>query len=447
MYNANKNPNNKRAWKSPDQYSALLQKGPFVPSEEYLKHLEKRQAYKMITHSLPKSSREHGIRINYGIVDAMLVDDVRDSIKNNFEKAVSIDTKFLKGFIDLGFQTKDEADDAALVQLIIKNQKIPVIRTRYSGDQNIFITIDQIPTNYPRKWIIQQLESGLSGYGEVLQFEMQTDDVLPNLAMSKAIAIIAPNEEVRKDKDLIPRRAHLIDSEDKCTETFRIYPEDATPVCSHCDSVGHRIKSCPFTVEGLQRQLEDTTEDISDKDNPENGEEFDEKVEGGSFSYEWGHLSSYLIIDGVTNRERKQAKEFLKNQKVAEDQPKGVEDKAQQTQSLNNQVLIQPEPVIEIINQTVDNISPISTISNENFSKPQNPPISQNPPTYAKVSQTAPKLVIQTAPKPNSQTKNKPTKLVNSPPSNSTSSSKISLRTRSTNYTAASPNKGASKLR
>ena len=68
------------AKQSADQYSALLKKGPFVPSVQYLKHLEDRQAYRNITHALPKSSIQYGVRVNFGLINPMLVDPVSEAI-------------------------------------------------------------------------------------------------------------------------------------------------------------------------------------------------------------------------------------------------------------------------------------------------------------------------------------------------------------------------------
>ena len=47
--------------------------------------------------------------------------------------------------------------------------------------------------------LITRLKVGLRNYGKVLKFEMEEDELLPHLAMTRAIAIIAPNKDVSQD--------------------------------------------------------------------------------------------------------------------------------------------------------------------------------------------------------------------------------------------------------
>lgn len=317
-----------------DSYAALLKKGPFVPSTQYLKHLEDRQAYRNITHALPKSAIQFGIRINFGIINPMLVDPVSEAIGKLFPKAVSIDTKLVKGFIDVGFKTADDANAAATANMTVNDKVIPITRTRYSGDQNLFISFDSLPTTMGRKELLQELREGLGNYGEVIQLEMQRYDLLPNLAMSKAIAMIKPNKNVAKDLTIIPRLAFLYDK-GVPTADFRIHPEAAPPICSNCKAAGHRVRDCPDLIEGLEREDDDDMDDDLD-------------LSSAQAPCPWGDDKNYKVVDPVTRKERQIAKRNRKEladqaaqddpqnvevqPKGAEDQPKGTKDQPKDTQ-------------------------------------------------------------------------------------------------------------------
>ena len=213
---------------------------------------------------------------------------------------MSIDTKLVKGFIDVGFKNSTLADSAAVVKMVVEDKVIPITRTRFSGDENLFISFDSLPTTMGREELIEGLGKGLAEYGEIIQLEMQKYDLLPNLAMSKAIAMIKPKPEVAKDLKIIPRRAFLYDNEVPTSE-FRIHPEAAPPICSSCQSAGHRIRDCPSLIEGLDRS-EETEMDHED----------DIDFDSACTAYPWGETANYIIVKPVTQKEKQEAKKALR---------------------------------------------------------------------------------------------------------------------------------------
>ena len=282
-------------------------KGPTV-SKELLKYLEKHKAYKTITHSFPKSSIDHGIRVTLGHFNALMMDELKVQLKTCLPSAVSTEPKWYKGFIDIGFKSADEADKAALAIIQVQGQPLDITRTRHNEDENLYISFSKLPTDMSRNELTARLKVGLASYGKILKFEMEEDAFMPHLAMSRAIAIIAPKPDVRDNISIIPRNAFFyVGEEGDISREFKITPEDAPKICNFCDCVGHVAAACPQTVEGLDLLLNEV-EDVN----------MGEGDISTALSYPWGEFSDYVVVDPVTQQQKKEAKKALKKKQQAE---------------------------------------------------------------------------------------------------------------------------------
>lgn len=288
-----------------EEFNTLSRRGDFNPSEAWLNNLNKHELFKNISFAFPRANVEHGIRIKFNPKHPYMLDAVFDAIEPTYPKAVFIDPKYLRGIIDLGFQCKEDADEAAKIPLMIKSSGVPTrvatTRTRYSGDSELFITFEDLPTSEKKENIVQGIQEGLKEYGEIVQLEFQTP-YKTKLACRKAIALIRPSPEVSEDMTLIPRRAFLQlsnpDGSGRASRTFKIYPERAPPICTVCSNLGHRAEACPTTVEGLDRASDDTMEDMED--------------DSALATYRWGETTAYKIVEPVSNQERREANIALK---------------------------------------------------------------------------------------------------------------------------------------
>lgn len=285
-----------------DNFNALGKRGPFQVTTNYLSYLEKHSLYKNLAHAYPKSSIKHGVRIRFCTKFPATLVAILENIKKVYPKMVSIDPKYLKGTIDVGFKTKDDADEASTNDFIVKlggiDQHIATTRTRYHADEHTFIAFEGLPMDVEREEIQLALEEGLASYGEIIQLEYQECHLVKGMAMPKAIALIKSKPEVTKNISLIPRYA-FFKIGNEATSTFKVFPEAAPPICQKCERVGHRATACPTTVEGLLR----CEEDFSMDDDIENI---------ATSAFMWGAHTTIKVIDPVTQKERKLAAEALK---------------------------------------------------------------------------------------------------------------------------------------
>lgn len=279
-------------------------------SKEFLKYLDTRKSYKTINHSFPKSIMEHGIRISLGNFNAVMMDELKQQLKTTMPNAVCTAPKWQSGFVDIGFRSAVEADQAALTIITIQpNNTLQITRTRFREDENLYISFSKLPTTIPRAELMARLRQGLNNYGRIINFEMEQDELLPNCAMSKAIAIIAPNKTVREDPTVIPREAFFFLGEKQtiASRTFHVKPEDSAPICKECNAIGHMQFECPRTVAGIQLLMkEDSMEDQYD-----NAE---------IVPSEWGTEASINVVEPVTTATKKEAKKALKKKAYAEKQ-------------------------------------------------------------------------------------------------------------------------------
>jgi hypothetical protein len=136
---------------------------------------------------------------------------------------------------------------------------------------------------------------------------MEEDECMPHLAMSRAIAIITPNPEVSDNISIIPRVAYLYDSNGNVSREFKVNPEDAPTICNHCDCVGHVAAACPKTVEGLDL-LMNSDDEVS----------MGEGDISTALSYPWGEYSDYVVVEPVTQNQKKAAKKAINKKKQLE---------------------------------------------------------------------------------------------------------------------------------
>ena len=136
---------------------------------------------------------EHGIQISLGNFNASMMAELKMQLKTLIPNAVCTAPKWENGFVDIGFQSAVEADKAALTIINLQpNRTLPITRTRLRKDENLYISFTKLPTTIPRQELIARFRNGLTKYGRIVEFEMEQDDLMPQCAMAKAIAIICP---------------------------------------------------------------------------------------------------------------------------------------------------------------------------------------------------------------------------------------------------------------
>ena len=237
--------------------------------------------------------------------------ELKMQLKTLIPNAVCTAPKWENGFVDIGFQSAVEADKAALTIINLQpNRTLPITRTRFREDENLYISFTKLPTTIPRQELIARLRNGLIKYGRIVEFEMEQDDLMPQCAMAKAIAIICPRDEIRQDKTLIPREAFFFMGAEKNSDASRVFnikPEDSAPICAHCNALGHMQAACPKTVEGMRLLM---SEDEMDTDWSATND----------LAYEWGTEACYEIVEPVTAFEKKEAKRALKKKALEQKQ-------------------------------------------------------------------------------------------------------------------------------
>ena len=251
-----------------------------------------------------------------------------------YPKARGIEKKYYQGFFDLTFHNAADAEEAAAIPLVVNNRRIPTSRCRWNQDETIYITLTKIPTTLTREDTIKQLTKGLETYGEIINFEMESDDILNHLTMPRAIAIIKPNEEVLADLTLIPQSAYLYDDQtEQVTEGFRISPETAPPICGSCNCIGHQATACPKTVEGIQQLMDEQDDDMDD----------DNKLYTNDHEYPWGETANYKVVELVTPHARRAAKKAIARQRREEREAMVAEVHSEMMAQITSSILETPD--------------------------------------------------------------------------------------------------------
>lgn len=128
-------------------------------------------------------------------------------LKTLIPNAVCTAPKWENGFVDIGFQSAVETDKAALAIINLQpNRTLPITHNRFKEDRKLYNSFTKLPTTILRQELIAKLRNGLTKYGRIVDFEMEQDDLMPQCAMSKAIAIICPRDDIRQDKKLIQEK-------------------------------------------------------------------------------------------------------------------------------------------------------------------------------------------------------------------------------------------------
>lgn len=294
--------------------------GTFRPNKDYIKLLEQNVLRGGFGCTRPKSMYKHGIRIFFGDVDPMLVREVGDAASKVFVNHTHARSSLEKGFFDMAFASKLEADEAAKVILKVNGKLIPTARTRYNEDGFLFIGFDRLPCVLTRASTQEMLLEGLKAYGEVQDFELQTDPIFPNSGASKGFAIIKPYQNTRDAWDKIPRKACFEDQEGNQSSSFRVFPERVTPQCKKCHAIGHMAANCPNLLERVKKAAAD----------PDAMEEFDgddwiesiEEEEVVEEVFVWGEQADYDRVEPMTYAQRKELSEIKRREKEQKSEEK-----------------------------------------------------------------------------------------------------------------------------
>lgn len=275
----------------------------FKPIKEYIKLLEENVIRGGFGSTRPKSTYCHGIRIFYGDVYPMLVKEVADAAKKTFTNHTHAYAALEKGFFDMAFAKKWEADKAAKVILKVNNKLIPMARMRYNEDGFLFIGFDKLPCVLNRTITQNLLMEGLKTYGEIQDFELQTDPLFPESGASKGFAIIKPYQNTRDAWDKIPRKACFENDEGGKSAAFRVFPERVTPQCKTCHAIGHMAVNFPNQLDKVRRAAVDP-DAMYEIDGYKWIESFkEEKIEEEVFT--WGEEADYARVKPLTQLRKK----------------------------------------------------------------------------------------------------------------------------------------------
>lgn len=281
----------------------------FRPSREYIKSIEQNVLIKGFGHTRQKSQFLHGIRIIYGDIDQMLYLEVAHAANETFKNHTQAHSVLKKGFFDLAFTTKLEADEAAKKVLKVNNKLFPVLRTRYAGDGCLFIGFDKLPCIYNRAQTQELILEGIKSYGEVQDFELQTDPLFPMSGTSKGFAIIKPYLDSKEAWDKIPRKAYFLKNDIKST-TFNVFPEKVTPQCHTCQAIGHVASSCPDQLTKLKSAINDPLE--MEEIDGDNFLDWNQESSKDAETFEWGEEADYARIEPLSNSQKKEMIEIKK---------------------------------------------------------------------------------------------------------------------------------------
>ncbi|KAI0226374.1 hypothetical protein L0F63_002664, partial [Massospora cicadina] len=206
------------------------------------------------------------------------------------------------GWLDLGFESKEAADEAAAVRIVVDLPEgqwvIKTKRTRWTKSNQIFLTFGFLPTMVKRDILEQHLKDGLAVYSEIQSFEMQRFTLMPHLCTGKAIAVLIPTEEIVKDLTQIPHSI-FIDIAGHTTDPFWVTVDSAPPICTHCDAFSNKAHACP-TKEGVTFQEHPLAAMAS-------GEAHYEPTANTKEAFPWGAQGCYLLVKPISPQERKKA--------------------------------------------------------------------------------------------------------------------------------------------
>lgn len=309
--------------KTPPQKQDPLKRGPFQPTEAFLRFVQENLYNRKTSYSKPKSIYRHGLRVLFAECDPFLLFEISKLAQDTFVKHTAAHSVIDKGYFDLAFKNAADVEEASNIVLKINNRFVPTIRTRYASDTNLFIGFDGLPCTMDRELLINFLKEGLMCYGQIVELELNRDPLFYNSSSSRGYAIIEPLPGISEDISLIPRLAHF-EHERFRSSTFRVTPEKAPLSCTLCHNLGHTNNACPDQLAKLFKKPFDTASE-PDSDNME----IDEEVDGDELldnisetggptdlneSYVWGDLSYYKVINPTTKEQRREAQSKFHNE-------------------------------------------------------------------------------------------------------------------------------------
>ena len=322
-------------------FTRSTKKGPFIPTEGWMKFVTSERWFEDITRALPKSPVPHGVRVNFR-GDPATFQEAAKAIATTYPKAVSLQQSPLKDFFDLGFLTKEDADQAAeevfTVEVTDHKGKItkttlPTTRTRFNKDTTLFISFEALPLDMSREEVESQLKNGLAKYDVIVQFELLKNPYMSHLSTAKAMAMISPLDAITTAS--IPRRATILKADGTTSSEFKVFPEQTPPICALCSALGHREALCPSTIEGVWAAEEANQQEPA-------GSEATGTQANALKPLPWGSLAEYQMVAPITNCQKKaQAKA-----KQSQNQPMDAQDPIQMESHdapANSQAITQAE--------------------------------------------------------------------------------------------------------
>lgn len=211
----------------------------FVPPKDLATHLAKFSPTPKNPLNRPKSNMKYGIRAEYGQLFPYYNPDLVRALKPLTDIAGFIEIKPFKGYIDLGFQSIEQANYAATIQVTYKDTNIPITITSHHSQPTLILQLVNLPTHLPATTLRSELIKGLDKYGSNPQLQFDVPNETPHLAGPSAIATITLHATI--DPSNIPPWA-VVNSAPN--DPFNIKFEAAQQSCIKCKTAGHLTRNC-----------------------------------------------------------------------------------------------------------------------------------------------------------------------------------------------------------
>lgn len=217
---------------------SLTQK-KFIPPKDLTAYLAKINPIPINPLNRPKSSVLYGVRIKYGDLFPYYSQALLDAIKPLTCSAGYIDIRPYKGYIDVGFESQEQANNAAAMSITFNSTPLPIFLTRHFSQALTVIKFIGLPTHLPYKVLCQELYDGLSQYGSNPELIFDTPQGITGLAGPTASAVVDLYTHISPSN--IPPTTVVPSAPE---HIIRCSFDGKRQTCLQCKQVAHKGKDC-----------------------------------------------------------------------------------------------------------------------------------------------------------------------------------------------------------
>ncbi|KAJ9076894.1 hypothetical protein DSO57_1021971 [Entomophthora muscae] len=137
------------------------------------------------------------------------------------------------------------------------------------------------------------------------------------------------------------------------SEKVKVFPEQTLPICALYSALGHREALCPTTIVGVQATEQDTPKE------PYNTEPSGTQT-NALLALAWGTIAEYAVVKPITSCQKKahakaqnlsQPQPIKEAESAQEEAPQLMQTPAQETQTVNGNVVDEPMEILELVMQ------------------------------------------------------------------------------------------------